>query len=124
MDSQYYRNPPMAGLKFTKFLKLPFPTVLTRDTGGKPGPQYQMADSPHIFFAIMICREMLDLAKVQDGLEKIAVRYKAARPSSWWTQGSDRVNPKEVTITFVRKIVTTFPRVFVDYSLEYPNYRG
>ena len=124
MDSYKYEVPLMASAKWHVFTTLPVPTVFPRDASGKPGLEYKTDDCPHLFQAINACRAMLYHQKVRDALERIAVRYKAAQPNSWWLQGSNCMSTTQVADTFVRKIISTFPRVFVDYSLEYPNYRG
>lgn len=124
MDSYKYESSIGQRMNMEIFSRLLSPTVFPRDARGKPGPQYKIEDCLHIVSAINTCRGMLDHAKVRDALDKIAVRYKAARPNSWWLQGSGRMNPTQVANTFVGKVIVTFPRVFVDYSLEYPNHRG
>ena len=62
--------------------------------------------------------------KVRDAFETIAVKYRIRRPNSWFLQGPSPMSMGQVTDTFIRKILASFPIVFVDYTLKNPDSKG
>lgn len=103
-------------------------TIWNRDANGRPNYQYPANPSQNsiinpIVKCINICRGMLTQPKVRQAFMDVAGKYD--HQGAWyWRNPSPFRDTDQVTDVFIAKIRARFPLVFLDYTLENPDYLG
>ena len=93
--------------------------IFDRDPNGKPTEIFSCDTrvATYVSTSIMICREMLKDSTVRDAFQTLAYEVDPKWTGSWY----QNLTPKDVAELFIKKILDSFPLVFVDQSMTNPN---
>lgn len=98
-------------------------TIWHRDSSGKPDETYQSSSgmAGPVVECINIARHFLAHSKVIHGFDQLGGKYSEEHPNAWYLDTPNAVaNTAHMGRVFIRKILKTFPLVFVDDTLRDP----
>ena len=101
--------------------------IVHRDATGTPDSIYPWNEKPYacVVTSINVCRAMLQYVKIRAALVSLAREYNRSVSNAWYSEAHHGFETIEsVVLAFLQAILTVFPTVYIDDSLDNPSCLG